>query len=107
MSYVRSSETENYTEIDWLTRHVAGHFRLFENFPTQVEFEVAGLGNVEVYDHDLRSYFENEYNPVWMVFKINGKLFKLEGSKDSYGGSEWDRDLTAVVKKEKVSYEYV
>jgi hypothetical protein len=107
MSYVRSSETENYTEIDWLTRHVAGLFRLFEQFPTKVEFDVVGIGKVEVYDHDLTSYFENEYNPVWMVFKINGKLFKLEGSKDSYGGSEWDRELVAVTKREKVSYEYV
>lgn len=110
MSYVKSSDTwdtANYTPIDWLTRHVAGVFRLFENFPTQVEFDVVGLGKVEVYDHDLKSYFENEYNPVWMVFKINGKLFKLEGKKDSYGGSDWDRDLTAVTKREKVMYDYV
>lgn len=107
MSYVRSSETENYTEIDWLTRHVAGHFRLFEEFPTKVEFDVVGLGKVEVFDYHLNSYFENEHNPVWMVFKINGKFYKIEGSKDSYGGSDWDRHMKEVKKRETVTFEYV
>jgi hypothetical protein len=106
MSYVKSSETETWTEYNWLERHVAGFFRLFENFPLKVEFGVVGLGKVEVHDHDLTSYFENEYNPVWMVFQINGEFYKIEGSKDSYGGSEWNQYLTKVKKKEKVTYEY-
>jgi hypothetical protein len=107
MSYVKSSDTENYTTIDWLTRHVAGHFRLFEEFPTKVEFDVVGIGEVEVFDYHLSYSFENEYNAVWMVFKINDKLFKIHGAKDSYGGTDWGRELKPVTEKKEVRYEYV
>lgn len=107
MSYVRSSETENYTTIDWLTRHVAGHFRLFEEFPTKVEFDVVGVGKVQILDNYLGYNFESESNPVWMVFQFNDDLFKVEGSKDSYGGTYWSRQLKPVRKREAVTFEYV
>lgn len=89
-----------------LEEHVGGVFRLFEEFPTKVDFPVVGLGDVQVYDHQLMSYFENEYNPVWMVFLINGELYKIEGSKDSYGGSNWNQTFTKVKKRETVEYVY-
>lgn len=107
MSYVKSSDTETWTEYNWLERHVAGHFRLFEEFPTKVEFDVVGLGKVEVYDYHLNYDFENEMNIVWMVFKINGKLFKVNGSKDSYGGSDWSTELKKVTERKEVEYLYV
>lgn len=107
MSYVRSSETENYTEIDWLTRHVAGHFRLFEEFPIKVDFDVVGIGTVSIDSRHLNYEFEYESSPVWMVFKIGGLFYKVEGTKDSYGGSSWGRTFKRVTKRETVVYEYV
>lgn len=107
MSYVKSSETENYTEIDWLTRHVAGYFWLFEEFPRNVEFEVVGLGKCKIVDTQLAHNFEEAATKVWMVFELNGALMKIEGWKDSYGGSDWDRTFKPVRKKEVVTFEYV
>lgn len=107
MSYVKSSEQETWTVYDYLERHVAGHFRLFEEFPTNVEFEVVGLGKCKLLDTHLAYNFEDAASKVWMVFELNGTLMKIEGYKDSYGGSDWDRTFKPVRKKEVVTFEYV
>lgn len=106
MSYVRSSETENYTEIDWLLKHVTGYFDLYERFRRDTEFVVSGIGDCKIVDYDLSSNFEYSRNPVWMVFDLAGTLYKIEGEKDSYGGSSWSRTLNKVKKKEVVTFEY-
>ena len=90
-----------------LEKHVAGYFRIFEEFPTGVEFYVATLGRVTILDNELAYNFENEHNEVWMVFQIEENLFKVTGSKDSYGNSYWKNEFIKVKKKEKVTYEYV
>lgn len=99
--------TANYTEIDWLTKHVTGDFSLFERFRQNIEFVVDGIGKCKILDADLNHDFEYAKNDVWMVFELNGSLFKIEGTKSSYGTSSWNRNMYPVRKKEKVTYDYV
>jgi hypothetical protein len=80
---------------------------MFEDFRKDTEFIVHGLGRVKLVDYNLNSNFENENNPVWMVFDIEGTLYKVTGSKSSYGNSDWYGDFTQVEKKEIVEYVYV
>lgn len=79
-----------------LDRHVGGVFRLLEEFPQGVPFWVVELGVVTLVDHDLNHDFDWDSNPVWMVFKIDGSLYKITGYKDSYGGSSWTGEFRKV-----------
>lgn len=107
MSYVKSSETETWGPYEYLDRHLAGRFNILEEFAWNVAFPVKGLGDVKIIDAHLGYSFEDEYNQVWMVFEIDGALYKVQGWKTSYGTSDWESTFTEVKKKEKVTYDYV
>lgn len=61
-------------------------------------------------DQDLTYDFEYASNYVYMVFEVGYRedfegsdFFKVEGTKDSYGGSDWDvGNFRQVEKQEKV-----
>jgi hypothetical protein len=102
MSVVTTSP-QIYTALE---KHVAGYIWIFEGFPWNVAFPVANLGDVTLVDAKLHHNFEDESTPVWMVFSVEGELWKLVGFKDSYGGSSWNTELKKVKKREVVEYVY-
>lgn len=59
-------------------------------------------------DQDLKHEFDYAENHVYMVFEVSldpsfeheGEFFKIEGSKDSYGGSKWDEGNFRSVNKQ-------
>lgn len=59
-------------------------------------------------DQDLKHEFDYAENHVYMVFEVSldpsfegdGEFFKIEGSKDSYGGSDWDEGNFRSVNKQ-------
>lgn len=73
-----------------LEAHVAGSFRIFEEFPLNKEFFVQDVGMVRLVDYCLSYDFEAYSTPVWMVFGIEGDLYKIDGYADSYGNSSWE-----------------
>ncbi len=94
-----------------LTRHVAGVFRLFEDFPEHTPFYVHVPGwdvvTVEIVDKNLKYSFEAAESDVYMVFKVDDlNFYRIDGYKDSYGGSEWSNRLTKVTTRVKVVYVY-
>lgn len=100
---------------EFLSHHVAGLFRLLEQFPDNVMFHVTGIGTVTKVHQDLTSEFEYSSNPVFMVFEveetehhdITTRWIRFDGTKNSYGGSTWYRKHKYVTRRitQEVVYE--
>lgn len=68
-------------------------------------YDIPGLGEVTVVDyHDYNheaSYAEHSEN-IWIVFDVQGTLYRAKGTYTSYVGSEWAEELEIVEPKDKV-----
>jgi hypothetical protein len=88
-------------ELDW------GNFGEYINYTGDSNgktFDVPGLGIVTIVDHhgyDSYKNYDGWEEHIWVVFEIQGKLYKATGTHTSYTGSEWDRELKEVSPKEK------
>jgi hypothetical protein len=82
-----------------------GSYAAFINYGNINTFEVPGLGAVKVkdkFDYDSDKNYSGWVENVWVVFDINGKLYKATGTYTSHEGSSWSKELKVVTPKEKV-----
>lgn len=88
-----------------------GSFGYYTNFynPKGKTYEIPGLGAVTVVDsHDIDSdkNYDGWSEELWVVFDVQGTLYKAEGTYTSYVGSNWYNELKVVVPKEKTIIVY-
>jgi hypothetical protein len=72
---------------------------------SQDTFDVPGLGQVAIKDYstyDSNKNYDGWSEDLWVIFDIQGTLYRATGSYTSYIGSEWNNELTIVVPKQKV-----
>lgn len=88
-----------------------GSFGFYTNYYSFIgkTYDIAGLGEVKVvagetYDSDKN--YDGWHEDLWVVFDIQGILYKATGTYTSYEGSEWNDELTVVIPKEKTVIEY-
>lgn len=75
-------------------------------------WDVPDLGTVTIVDYhsyDQDKSYDGWSEQLWVVFDINGTLYKASGTYTSYSGSEWSDTLTIVrpVEKTYIDYEEV
>jgi hypothetical protein len=77
--------------------------------PVGKTYEVPGLGEVKIVDasdYDSNKNYDGWYEDLWVVFDIQGTLYKATGTYTSYVGSDWEDELKVVVPKEKTILVY-
>lgn len=64
-------------------------------------------GSVILVDFDLDYTFEYGDNLVWMVFQVDTEHYRVDGTKNSYGGTTWQDRVFLVreVPKTKKTWE--
>lgn len=68
------------------------------------EYDVPGLGLVKIIDYNDADYDKNYdgwYEHLWIVFDIQGRLYRAKGKHTSYTGSEWEDHLKPVEARPK------
>jgi hypothetical protein len=89
-------------ELDW------GNFSQFMNNRNDQRgetYEIAGLGTVTIVDYHDYNYdasYADHSEDIWIVFDVQGNLYRAKGTHTSYVGSEWEPKLEIVEPKEKV-----
>jgi hypothetical protein len=67
-------------------------------------YDVPGLGPVKIvdyYNYDSNKNYDGWYEDIWIVFEIQGKLYKASGKHSSYEMSVWEDEVKLVVPKQK------
>jgi hypothetical protein len=88
-------------ELEW------GSFSEFINYTGDSNgktFDVPGLGEVRIVDYNSYDSYKNYdgwTEELWIVFEVQGTLYKITGTHTSYTGSEWSNKMTIVVPKTK------
>lgn len=65
--------------------------------------EVPGVGTVTIIE---RFGGEGQGDEAWVVFEVNGRMYKKEGYYASFHGTDWDGDLYEVEQYEKTVTDY-
>lgn len=78
---------------------------ILEAIPIDVGFYTK-LGTMTKVAQELSHDFNNEYNHVWMVFRLDGEHFRITGVKSSYGTSCWNNGVDQVSMKEEMRVFY-
>lgn len=71
--------------------------------PGPATFEVVGLGEVKVWDHDFGGI---ETNVSYLMFQIGDRVFRKEGLWVSHDGQYWDGYFHEVKPVQKVITDY-
>ncbi len=66
-------------------------------------FEVVGLGEVKVWNHDFGGI---ETNVSYLMFKVGDRVFRKEGLWVSHDGQYWDGPFSEVRAVQKVITDY-
>ncbi len=88
-------------------------FSAFTNYRDMKEgktFEVPGLGEVKVVafnDYDYNKSYDGWSEDIWIVFEVQGYLYKATGTHTSYTGSEWEDELQLVKPTYRQVIDYV
>jgi hypothetical protein len=72
-------------------------------------YEVPGLGSVVIIDfndYDSDKSYDGWSEKLWIVFDIQGTLYRAKGTYTSYVGSDWEDELEIVEPKEKTIIVY-
>lgn len=67
-------------------------------------FDVPGLGPVTIadyHDYDINKSYDGWSEEVWIVFNVQGTLYRIKGSHTSYTGTDWEDKMTIVKPAEK------
>lgn len=83
-----------------------GSFGEYINYynANSMSWEIPELGTVTVVDHynyDSDKNYDSWSEKVWIVFLIQGTLYRATGEHTSYTGTEWDEELKIVKPVEK------
>lgn len=66
-------------------------------------FEVPGLGEVKVWEHDFNGV---ETNISWLMFRVGDRTFRKEGQWDSHAGMSWTGPFDEVKPIQKIVTDY-
>ncbi len=67
-------------------------------------YQVPGLGDVKIVDYhnyDVHKNYDGWHEDIWIVFEIQGKLYRACGTHSSYAMSTWEDEMTVVEPKTK------
>ena len=78
-----------------------GSFSAYLNYYDAVgqEWQIPGLGTVEViaaHNYDSDKNYSGWSEDIWVVFDVQGMLYKATGTYTSYTGGGWDDELKIV-----------
>lgn len=87
-------------ELDW------GSYGSYINYYDSInrQYDVPGLGTVTIVDchsYDSDKNYDGWSEDIWVVFDIQGKLYRATGTYTSYSGDDWDDNLKLVKPVEK------
>lgn len=67
-------------------------------------YQIPGLGDVKIvdyHDYDVYKNYDGWHEDIWIVFEVQGKLYRACGTHSSYEMSTWEDELTLVEPKTK------
>jgi hypothetical protein len=75
-------------------------------------WEVPELGTVTIvdyHDYDTNKNYDSWVEQMWIIFEVQGTLYKAKGTYMSFAGSEWEDEVTIVKPKavEVIVYEEI
>ena len=76
---------------------------------TGTKFNVPELGEITIvayHDYDVHKSYNGWSEKLWIVFEVQGVLYRAEGTHTSWTGSEWLDTVQIVVPKNRTVVEY-
>lgn len=89
-------------EFDWASYgEYLNYYHSSKGHPWNVP-ELGEVTIVDYHDYDSDKSYDSWTENMWIIFNVQGNLYKAEGTYTSYVGSDWEDALKLVKPQHKV-----